>query len=1293
MKLFENHPSEVLSYLKQPIIENDYELEIIFGSTPYKNPIDKKIFMNILEKCKMKYKRSSESINLDITTEYYGKPSNVRATIHGLDSIKKYCKDSSLEDILNVEYLQKKLVKDKQGLKDENYNVRLKIKTEEKLHDNHHFVKTFNHNYQEKKKHYRYKKRFSFITGDQLFRIDLTILKSTKYHKGKYDFQKTFKQANILNNPETYELEIEYIGWKKDKITGNQIIDKLYHQFMNEGGIDQSNLGIDNMYDPLHVGIDLGLFEGIDADQDYTYEIHSPRFDDNSNPKLLMRFTDSSIRYTKEDYHKLIGKSTLIKKDYFLENNIDMRLHTVLVEYSKKGIIHGTISEIFEEIDEKTNKYIDTKVRVSFFPEIANYKEVLVPLKYLYGGNFIIEHDKIKINFMDTITPERTLPWEEDKDKEKKQHNLNMLVSELLNILEDNVIYLSKIIYNTDELISYQLKEDILKEYKKLTNQKTKYFTFIGPQPISLNKSNIDINNPNSILVDYAVTEKADGERYELLIIDNNSYLINAKKNIIATGNHFPNIKGKWLFDGEYITKDKFNEPMNLFMIFDVYWCNIEGVGIPKEAHTLPFLSRDPLDIRSRKYILDHFNNLLENKADWIPKGKNHIDIKIKNYDFGYQTTSINEKIDSQSLSKDKYIQIFKASKNILQKNKEDYYQYRIDGLIYLPTRLSIRGSSENVNAKKIAGTWKYNYKWKEPKENTIDFQIKIESDIHKGKIKQTIRNYINKEDNSLNGYKKVNLFVGYKETDDDNINYCMKILTDFSRSKDIIQKFNIHSPDENKYNSTNIPLENGKMLCNNFEKSEIKDGDIVEMRFNPNAKEGMFWEPIRIRTDKIKPQYLIAANNIWKTIIDPITEEIITGSNIIKGDTSPINSGLYYMDKSDDLLVHSFPLRKFHNYIKSRLISGLCSSMKGKIKVLDLSIGQGGDIDKYMETNNVKFLYGIDISANIHEACRRFYSTYNKSCKTVFLRGDTSKNIKTIDYSDFENYDTNDKEHTDIMTNILYGKDISIPKKYAEIRQRYFGLATSGFDIISSQFSMHYYFKSKNTLNGFLRNLNENIKKGGYFIGTCYDGQKIFNHFQEKEKKLASQNIPSDEEENMDLVSSDNDSSEQEDDQSLYTNSNHDDPHNITFKDIKGNIVYSITKKYTSDNFDFNPDDDSNMFGNVIDVYMDSIGQTIPEYIVNFDFFIQIMKENGFEPVIPKNIIKKYSFIFKNNLFNQYNIGSFHAIIEKLPEIERLDKDFKEKYNAAKELYSPYSINPMSTLSSFNNYFIFQKK
>ena len=39
----------------------------------------------------------------------------------------------------------------------------------------------------------------------KLFRIDLTILKSTTYFKGKYNFQKTFKKANILDNQETYD--------------------------------------------------------------------------------------------------------------------------------------------------------------------------------------------------------------------------------------------------------------------------------------------------------------------------------------------------------------------------------------------------------------------------------------------------------------------------------------------------------------------------------------------------------------------------------------------------------------------------------------------------------------------------------------------------------------------------------------------------------------------------------------------------------------------------------------------------------------------------------------------------------------------------------------------------------------------------------------------------------------------------------------------------------------------------------------------------------------------------------
>ena len=81
-------------------------------------------------------------------------------------------------------------------------------------------------------------------------------------------------------------------------------------------------------------------------------------------------------------------------------------------------------------------------------------------------------------------------------------------------------------------------------------------------------------------------------------------------------------------------------------------------------------------------------------------------------------------------------------------------------------------------------------------------------------------------------------------------------------------------------------------------------------------------------------------------------------------------------------------------------------------------------------------------------------------------------------------------------MTNIIYGKELYIKEKYSEVRQKYFGIASDGFDIVSSQFSMHYYFESRKSFDGFIRNLRKMLKRG-YFIGTCYDGKKIFDYFK----------------------------------------------------------------------------------------------------------------------------------------------------------------------------------------------------
>ena len=195
------------------------------------------------------------------------------------------------------------------------------------------------------------------------------------------------------------------------------------------------------------------------------------------------------------------------------------------------------------------------------------------------------------------------------------------------------------------------------------------------------------------------------------------------------------------------------------------------------------------------------------------------------------------------------------------------------------------------------------------------------------------------------------------------------------------LQLFNINSPEDERYNITNIPLKNGKLLCNNFDKDEISDGDIVEMRFERNAENSMYWVPMRVRSDKLKPQFFDIAYDVWNTINKPVTEKMISGNEFIKNiDIFEENTGKYYVNESNNILSESEKLRKLHNFIKSKLIGGTISSFNGKLKVLDLSCGRGGDIQKYVNyRSNVSLLVGIDISSDIHEACRRFYCNKDK--------------------------------------------------------------------------------------------------------------------------------------------------------------------------------------------------------------------------------------------------------------------------------------------------------------------------
>ena len=102
-------------------------------------------------------------------------------------------------------------------------------------------------------------------------------------------------------------------------------------------------------------------------------------------------------------------------------------------------------------------------------------------------------------------------------------------------------------------------------------------------------------------------------------------------------------------------------------------------------------------------------------------------------------------------------------------------------------------------------------------------------------------------------------------------------------------------------------------------------------------------------------------------------------------------------------------------------------------------------------------------------------------------------------------------------------------------------------------------------------------------------------------------------------------------------------------------------------------------MFGNEISVYMSSIGQYITEYLVNFEFVIDIMKEYGFELMTPA----------KGGPMNK-PMGNFEEIIESVDSL--LDKDDRETQKAYSEAKLLQKEEKYKILSGLNNWFIFKK-
>ena len=818
----------------------------------------------------------------------------------------------------------------------------------------------------------------------------------------------------------------------------------------------------------------------------------------------------------------------------------------------------------------------------------------------------------------------------------------------------------------TNYPVSYPEQKQVIESYMKMiwkdTHDPTKFVqskNFIGPNSITLQLKNIvpideNSNEPN-IRKDFVVTDKADGERH-LMYISNEGkiYLINTSMDVIFTGaktnekNYFNS-----LLDGELISHDKNGKFINLYAAFDLYYMN--NKDIREYTFMLSDLEEDVNKSRYRLLKNLTYNlksvSIMDNKKPEENK-KQYMKELLQRYSKVNDLISPIRVTTKEFFPTSKKQTIFEGCNLILQKEREGRFEYITDGLIFTHAYYGVGSTEVGKAGPKTKITWEHSFKWKPPQYNTVDFLVTtVKSSNGEDIIKSHFEDGMNTgEAVQYDEYKIIELRCGFKESKDGFINPCQDVIDDklpeygnrFEDKNDndyVPMRFYPTEPYDPNAGICNVELSmDGNGGKNMFsEESEVfVDNTIVEFRYDLNKEPGWNWIPLRVRHDKTaklrrgEKEYGNAykvCNENWKSIHPSgrITEDMLcTGLDI---PTLSVSEDVYYNTPSGKFYTEA--MKDFHNlYVKKKLIIG--ASKQGDT-LIDFACGKAGDLPKWISAK-LSFVFGVDISKDNLEnrldgACARFLKM-KKSNKNIpyalFVNGNSSYNIK--DGSAM----LSDKAKQ--ITSAVFGKGPKEADKIGKGVARQYGRGDEGFNVSSCQFAIHYFFETPDTLKGFMKNIAECTKHNGYFIGTCYDGKMVFKELK-KTKTGDSIKIIED-----------------------------------------GKKIWEITKGYGSDSFN----DDSSSIGYRVDVYQESINQTISEYLVNFDYLDRVMSAYGFE-IITREEAQDLGLPDGSGLFSELFDNMLYEITKN---------KFKEKDYAKAPSMTSYE----KKISFLNRYFIYKK-
>ena len=160
--------------------------------------------------------------------------------------------------------------------------------------------------------------------------------------------------------------------------------------------------------------------------------------------------------------------------------------------------------------------------------------------------------------------------------------------------------------------------------------------------------------------------------------------------------------------------------------------------------------------------------------------------------------------------------------------------------------------------------------------------------------------------------------------------------------------------------------------------------------------------------------------------------------------------------------------LRDFHNiYVKSKLIQSVAREGGS---LFDIAVGKAGDLPKWSRAR-LGFVMGMDISKDNIEnpfdgACARYLNAKKRNkniFKAVFVQGNSALSIR-----DGKAITSEQGKH--VMTNV-FGLTPKNNTNY-ELLTQVHGMGRRGFDMVSCQFALHYFFASKSILDTFIDNV-----------------------------------------------------------------------------------------------------------------------------------------------------------------------------------------------------------------------------